>query len=124
MVDNSLELMEPNQPSARTTNTRRFQRYELETELRATVFGMEHRELHGRSLNINEGGIGGVFVAGWDVGTSVNLQFSVPIASNPISVRGVVRNCEGHRYGFEFADLTIEEQQMITRTCTTLSLLQ
>jgi c-di-GMP-binding flagellar brake protein YcgR len=116
--------MDQNQQPDRTTHTRRYQRYELETELRAVVLGVDHREMRGRSLNINEGGIGGVFVAGWDIGTSVHLIFSVPVATTPIRVRGVVRNCDGHRYGFEFADLTPEERETIKRTCTTLDLLQ
>jgi c-di-GMP-binding flagellar brake protein YcgR len=116
--------MDQNQQSARPTHTRRYQRYELETELRAAVLGVDHREMRGRSLNINEGGIAGVFVAGWEVGTSVNLQFSVPIATNPIRVKGIVRNCTGYRYGFEFADLTAEERETISRTCRTLDLLQ
>jgi c-di-GMP-binding flagellar brake protein YcgR len=105
-------------------NGRRYPRYELETELRAAIFGVEHREMRGRSLNINEGGMGGIFVAGWDVGTSVALQFTVPITSHPIKVKGVVRNRTGYRYGFEFTDLTPEERETIARTCTTLDLLQ
>ena len=114
---------QPHQPE-RTANTRRYQRYELETELRAAILGVDHREMRGRSLNINEGGIGGIFVAGWDVGTSVALQFSVPIATTPVKVKGVVRNCAGYRYGFEFTDLTSEERETIKRTCRTLDLLQ
>jgi PilZ domain len=108
----------------RTLNGRRYQRYELETELRAALLGVEHREMRGRSLNINEGGIAGIFVAGWDVGTSVNLQFSVPIATTPVRVKGIVRNRSGYRYGFEFANLTAEERETINRTCKTLDLLQ
>ena len=113
----------------RKINSRRYPRYELETELKAAVHGMEHprtehREMRGRSLNINEGGMGGIFVSGWEVGTSVALQFSVPIATNPIKVKGIVRNRTGYRYGFEFTDLTPEERETITRTCRTLDLLQ
>jgi len=113
----------------RTINSRRYTRYELETELKAAIHGMEHprtehREMRGRSLNINEGGMGGIFVSGWEVGTSVALQFSVPIATNPIKVKGIVRNRTGYRYGFEFTDLTPEERETITRTCRTLDLLQ
>jgi c-di-GMP-binding flagellar brake protein YcgR len=114
---------QPYQPE-RTINSRRYQRYELETELRASVLGVEPREMRGRSLNINEGGMGGIFVAGWDVGTSVALQFSVPIATTPVKIRGVVRNRTGYRYGFEFAALTPEERETITRTCRTLEILQ
>jgi hypothetical protein len=114
---------QPYQPE-RTINSRRYQRYELETELRVAIPGVEHREMRGRSLNLNQGGIAGIFVAGWDVGTSVALQFSVPIASAPVKVKGVVRNRTGYRYGFEFADLTAEERETITRACRTLDLLQ
>jgi hypothetical protein len=114
---------QPHQPE-RTINSRRYPRYELETELRASILGVEHREMRGRSLNINEGGIGGIFVAGWDVGTSVALQFSIPIAAIPVKLKGIVRNCTGYRYGFEFADLTPEERETIKRTCRTLDLLQ
>jgi len=105
-------------------NGRRFQRYELETELRVAIPGVDRREMRGRSLNINEGGMAGIFVAGWEVGTSVALQFSVPIASTPVQVKGIVRNRTGYRYGFEFADLTPEERETIIRTCKTLDLLQ
>jgi hypothetical protein len=105
-------------------NGRRFERYELETELRVAILGVEHREMRGRSLNINEGGMAGIFVDGWDVGTTVALQFSVPIATAPVKVKGVVRNRTGYRYGFEFAGLTPEERETISRTCRTLDLLQ
>lgn len=117
------DFMDQREQPERTTSTRRHQRYELETELKAAILGME-KEMRGRSLNINEGGIAGVFVGGWEVGTSVHLQFSVPITSTPVRVRGVVRNCTGHRYGFEFTDLTAEQRETISRTCRTLGLLQ
>lgn len=116
--------MEQHEQPERRTRIRRHPRYELETELRAAMFGVERREVRGRSLNINEGGIAGVFVTGWEIGTSVQLQFSVPISVAPVQVRGIVRNCTGYRYGFEFADLTPEQRQAISRTCTTLGLLQ
>jgi len=80
--------------------------------------------MRGRSLNINEQGIGGVFTAGWDVGTSVNLHFSVPIATAPVRVRAVLRNRISYRYGFEFMDLTPEQRETISRTCRTLGLLR
>jgi c-di-GMP-binding flagellar brake protein YcgR len=106
-------------------NTRRHQRYELETELTANVRGVERRQvMRGRSLNINEGGIGGLFTSGWEVGTSVDLQFSVPITTTPVRVRAVVRNRTSYRHGFEFVNLTPEQRDTISRTCRTLGLLQ
>jgi PilZ domain len=67
--------------------------------------------MRGRSLNINEGGIAGVFATGWDVGASVSLQFSVPVATTSVRVKGVVRNRTGYRYGFEFVELTSQQQE-------------
>ena len=111
----------PSQP----INARRFQRFELETEVSATHLLGEHGEIvRGRALNINEGGIGAVFASGWDVGTLVNLQFSVPVESMPFRVRGVVRNRTDYRYGFEFVNVTTEQRETISRTCRTLRLLQ
>ena len=107
------------------TNTRRYQRYEFETELRANVLCLEGRGMkRGRSLDINEGGIAGVFATGWDVGSSVSLQFTVPIATAPVRVRGVVRNRTSYRYGFEFVNLSSEQRELISRICRTLGLLQ
>src|SRR5437667_7742096 len=67
------------------------------------MLGLEQRgTLRGRSLNISETGIAGVFVTVWDVGTPVHLEFSVPVTSSPLRVGGVLRSRSGYRYGFEF----------------------
>jgi c-di-GMP-binding flagellar brake protein YcgR len=50
-------------------NRRRYQRYEIDTQLQVTLLSLEERgTLRGRSLNISEAGIAGVFVTVWDVG--------------------------------------------------------
>src|SRR6266705_2977743 len=106
-------------------NRRRYQRYGIDTQLQVTVLGVEQREtMRGRALNISEAGIAGVFVTAWDVGTPVRLEFSVPITSNPVRVGAVVRSRSGHRYGFEFVDLTPEQREIINKTCRTLALLE
>jgi c-di-GMP-binding flagellar brake protein YcgR len=108
-----------------TEHRRRYQRYELDTQLCVTVLGEDHGGTRrGRSLNISETGIAGVFVTAWDVGTSVSVEFSVPVRSNPVRVRGVVRSNSGHRYGFEFVDLNPDQCEIIRKTCRTLALLQ
>lgn len=68
--------------------------------------------------------MGGLFVTGWDVGTAVNLQFSVPVTSKLIQVAAVVRSRSDHRYGFEFMELNADQRETISKTCRTLSLLQ
>src|SRR5881409_4450960 len=102
-------------------NRRRYQRYEIDTQLQVTLLGLEQRgTLRGRSLNISEAGIAGVFVTVWDVGAPVLLEFSVPVTSSPVRVGGVARSRSGYRYGFEFADLNSVQPDIISRTCRTL----
>jgi hypothetical protein len=106
-------------------NKRRYPRYELETELRATIVGPEPRGvMRGRCLNISEAGVAGVFTTGWDVGTPVNLEFSVPVTSSQVRVEGVLRSHTDYRYGFEFVDLRAEQREVICKTCRTLALFQ
>ena len=58
----------------RQINRRQYQRYEIDTQLQVTMLSLEQRgTLRGRSLNISEAGIAGVFVTVWDVGTPVHL---------------------------------------------------
>ena len=109
----------------RQINRRRYQRYEIDTQLQVTMLGLEQRgTLRGRSLNISEAGIAGVFVMVWDVGTPVHLEFSVPVTSDPLRVGGVLRSRSGYRYGFEFGDLTPDQREIISKTCRTLALLE
>ena len=106
-------------------NRRRYQRYEIDTHLRVTFLGVEQRgAMRGRSLDISEAGIAGVFVTEWEVGTPVRLEFSVPVTSSPVMVGGVVRSHSGYRYGFEFVDLSPDQREIISKTCRTLALLQ
>src|SRR2546427_8529310 len=106
-------------------NRRRYQRYEIDTQLHVALLGSEQRgTLRGWSLNISEAGIAGVFATVWDVGTPVRLEFSVPVTSSLLRVRGVVRSHVGYRYGFEFGDLSPDQREIISKTCRTLALLE
>ena len=114
----------PEEPKG-AIEARRCPRYEIDTEIHAATFGKEKQEvMRGRALNISEAGVGGLFVTGWDAGTAVNLKFSVPVVSNPLSVDAVVRSRSDYRYGFEFVDLNPVQREIIGKTCRTLALLQ
>ena len=116
-------LMNRDLESECTARARRYPRYEFETDLTATMLGVDGNEMaRGCSLNINEAGIAGLFATEWNIGASVNLQFSVPFASAPVRVRAVVRNRTSYQYGFEFVDLTPEHSKTINRTCRMLGL--
>jgi c-di-GMP-binding flagellar brake protein YcgR len=104
---------------------RRYPRYEIDTELQVTILGLEERRtMRGRSLNISEGGMAGVFAAGREIGRSVLLEFSVWTTSDPVRVGGVLRSRSGYRYGFEFVDLSASQREVISKTCRTLALLE
>jgi len=108
-----------------TTNQRQHQRYEIDTDLIA-ILSSEHEAgtMKGRSLNISEAGIAGVFVTGWEIGTPVLLESSVPVATRRVLVGAVVRNRSGYRYGFAFVNLSEEQREIISRTCRVLALLR
>src|SRR5437588_12354243 len=92
-------------------NRRRYQRYEIDTQLHVTLLGLEQRgTLRSRSLNISEAGIAGVFVTVWDLGAPVPLEFSVPVTSSPLRVGGVLRSHSGYRHGRGFVDLGPAQQ--------------
>jgi hypothetical protein len=69
--------------------------------------------------------VAGIFVSGWDTGTTVNLKFSVPVVSHPLSVDAVVRSRSDYRYEFEFVELNpAAQREIIDKTCRTLALLR
>jgi c-di-GMP-binding flagellar brake protein YcgR len=104
---------------------RRFPRYEIDTEIHVATLGREKQEvIRGRALNISETGVAGLFVTGWDAGTTVKLRFSVAVVSNPLSVDAVVRSRSEYRYGFEFVELNPLQREIIGKTCRTLALLR
>jgi len=106
-------------------NARRFPRYEIDAELNVATSGAgDQHVIRGRSLNISEAGMGGLFVTGWVTGTAVTLKFPVPVVSSPLSVDAIVRSHSDHRYGFEFVGLNPAQREIISKTCRTLALLQ
>jgi hypothetical protein len=63
-----------------------------------------------------------VFATGWELGTHVWLEFSLPKCTGRMQVRAVVRNRCQYRYGFEFVNLSGRERLLIQRTCRVLAL--
>jgi|SRR6267143_2088193 len=104
---------------------RRFQRYEIDTEINVAMFAQDnHGVMRGRALNISEAGMAGLFVSGWDMGTAVNLKFFVPVVNSRLSVGAIVRSRSDYRYGFEFVELNPAQRETIGKTCRTLALLR
>ena len=49
------------------------------------------------------------------VGDEVEIEFTPPYSGEPLRVRGVVRNCDGYRYGVEFIAGNTGGQQEVIR---------
>src|SRR6266851_4077712 len=109
-----LTAMNSPEDSGRAMNGRRFPRYEIDTEIAVTTLEAKSQGvMRGRSLNISEAGMAGVFVTGWPAGTPVILKFPVPASS--ISLDAIVRSRSDHRYGFEFMELHPVQREIISK---------
>jgi len=80
-----------------TSNTRRHQRLELETEV--TVYS-ESGVVPGRTLDISESGIAAILPVELKIGETVELKLKLPITV--ATTRAVVRSRNVFRHGFEF----------------------
>jgi c-di-GMP-binding flagellar brake protein YcgR len=101
---------------------RRYERYDIDTEITARLSSDGPEVMRGYSLDISINGIAGVFVTGWEVGARVWLEFSLPKCTGLMQVQAVVRNRSAYRYGFEFVNLSGRERLLIQRTCRVLAL--
>jgi c-di-GMP-binding flagellar brake protein YcgR len=109
----------------RTRPERRInERYEIDTELTATLLPERRKQMHGRSLDISIAGIAGVFATGWELGTRVLIEFFVPVAHQQLKLEAIVRNRNGHRYGFEFVNVGGRDRVIIDRTLSVLAVLR
>jgi hypothetical protein len=53
------------------------------------------------------------------IGASVILEVSFPYSPLEVTVKAMVRNCEGFRYGLEFVDVAEHVRSAIAKNCAT-----
>lgn len=94
---------------------RRWERFRLDLPLRLVVHREKTTIVNGRGSDISEGGL--LIFAGIELkeGEEIFVEFTPPYSSDPIRVRGVVRNREGYKYGVEFLWNSPEEEEQTTR---------
>lgn len=100
------------------------ERYEIDTQLTANLLPEHSQRIYGRTLDISVAGVGGVFVAEINLGRHVLLEFHLPVAQERLEVEAVVRNRNGHRYGFEFVNLSGRDCLLIQKAVRVLAVLQ
>jgi c-di-GMP-binding flagellar brake protein YcgR len=104
---------------SRQGSTRRYPRFIFDTEIRVRA-GMLAEPVRSRTLDISEGGVAGIFNAGWNIGELAVLQFAIPPQQDVLETRAVVRSRTGTRYGFEFIELTSASRAALHNACVYL----
>jgi CheY-like chemotaxis protein len=74
----------------------------------------------GRSVDLNEAGMGAVLEQELVPGEMVTLEFELPMLGQRFSPRATVRRRTGTQYGFEFVNIETEQQQAIRSLCEVL----
>ena len=90
---------------------RRFPRYRTDLKLIVLMLGPDgHFEINGLCNQIAEGGLGAIISSELSVGEMVNLQLSIPLELQPISLRAIVRWRKSLQHGFEFFGISSQQR--------------
>jgi len=104
---------------------RRWERFAVDVRMKAsfkrnstllTVFG--------RGSDVSQGGMAAYIPSELTVGTSVDLEISLPYVSGeqPIRIVATVRNRNGFRYGLEYMALSESDKERLLKSLRALSL--
>jgi len=97
--------------------TRRHERVRVDRQVH--VHSASGIEIEARMVDLSVGGAGLVYGAAAEVGTLLELSFSLAIRGElrPFSIKGVVRyshlSTDGYRFGIQFLELTREDLQAL-----------
>jgi c-di-GMP-binding flagellar brake protein YcgR len=107
--------MDPKPSRFGIDDRRKHTRYQLSVPVELSM--TDHPTIRGLTIEISEGGFGATISTLLEVG---HRMFVTPIGFN--AMLAVVRWIRGRVYGFEFLDLSSEQQQTIRDHCRKLPL--
>jgi PilZ domain len=83
--------------------SRRWARYKVDVPVSITLrrFG-KVTVLEGRGSDLSCGGMTIFLPTDLHIGDQVTVEFTPPYSSQPVVMRGIVRNCHIYSYGVEF----------------------
>jgi c-di-GMP-binding flagellar brake protein YcgR len=99
-------------------------RHHLDTRLVARPTNKRSRTIHGRIIDLSQGGISAVIAADLQLGEVMELRFGLPYAATGVLLEAVIRRRESYQYSLEFTHVTAADRAKIDRTCAALLLLQ
>src|SRR5438270_6607346 len=99
---------------------RSFPRFAIDVPLIISSGKLES-VLHGKIADIGLGGVCGVLTSGQvRVGDRIQLEFSLPGGSGPMTFMAKLKYVVGQRHGFQFLTITPEQRERIRRVCESL----
>lgn len=109
-------------PPANPAFKRRFPRYPVDVRVDITVFrDGNNTSFWGRSTEISEDGVGCTLTGEIESGEVVWMNITLPLSTNPVKLRALVRYRSGLRHGFEFLTRSPEQRRILQRTCEMLA---
>ncbi len=104
---------------------RRWKRQAIDVRLKViSSRGGVRTIVYGRGTDVSEGGMSAYIALELNLGSTVEMEVTLPYAQQPLKVKARVRNRDGLRYGLEFLSLAPPEREVILRTCKALALVQ
>jgi hypothetical protein len=104
---------------------RRWERFTVDIRMKASFRrnGMP-LTVFGRGSDVSQGGMAAYIPSELTVGTSVDLELSLPYVSGeqPIRIVAMVRNRNGFRYGLEYMALSDVDRERLLKSLRALSL--
>ena len=107
-----------------SSDGRRWSRHKIDVRLKVSLGGPIGDVVFGRGNILSQGGMGAYIPSSLPIGTEVLIQVSFPYSAAEVTLKAIVRNCEGFRYGLEFMDLADDVRSLIVRNCASTALLQ
>jgi hypothetical protein len=114
-------------PKDGQTGVRRWERYAVDLRLKASFKRNETAlAVFGRGSDVSQGGMAAYIPSELPVGTSVDLELSLPYVSGeqPIRIVAAVRNRNGFRYGLEYIAISGSDKDRLLKSLRALSLTQ
>jgi hypothetical protein len=104
---------------------RRWERFTVDVRMKASFKrnGMPIT-VFGRGSDVSQGGMAAYIPSELQVGTSVDLELSLPYVSGeqPVRIIATVRNRNGFRYGLEYIALSDADKARLLKSLRALSL--
>lgn len=91
------------------TTPRAFSRFLL--DIRIVIRGKE--VLYGRTKDLGEGGLGATIPGNVEIGHVAEVEFQLPLHSEPLRLQAEVRYRQGFQYGFRFLHVTEQQRDLI-----------